>query len=116
MNKINQYCVYACYNETELLYVGNGRVGRQLHCNSGVSHVYELNRDHFTKNNLKTTVVKTFNSKKDAVDFETLIIQKCLPKYNTSVKTAEKKVSEKYGWMDLINKSKNSLDILNKFI
>jgi len=39
--------VYLCYLEDEIVYVGSGKLNRHKHCNSGISHVYELNRLHF---------------------------------------------------------------------
>ena len=36
------YEVYVCKLNDEVLYVGQGKLGRHKHCNSGCSHVYEL--------------------------------------------------------------------------
>lgn len=41
------YEVYVCKLNDEVLYVGQGKLGRHNHCKSGCSHVYELNKLHF---------------------------------------------------------------------
>lgn len=41
------YEVYVCKLGANIIYVGSGAVGRHKHCNSGRSHVYELNKLHF---------------------------------------------------------------------
>lgn len=41
------FVVYAAYINGEIVYVGQGKQGREKHCTSGVSHVYELNAAHF---------------------------------------------------------------------
>lgn len=58
-------------------------MGRGKHCLSGVSHVYELNRLHFTdKENVKLEVLKFFNSKEGALSCEKDLIVKLKPKLN----------------------------------
>jgi hypothetical protein len=44
-----QYEVYTVRDPVtgDVVYVGEGRKGRHLHVNSGVSHVYTLNKGHF---------------------------------------------------------------------
>lgn len=116
MKTKNSWVVYACHNNTDLLYVGHGKIGREKHVNSGTSHVYELNRDHFLKNNLKVSIVKNFHTKADANEFENEIIRKCLPKYNNTVKKSEEKISLSYGWLDSVNKSVNSLDLMKQLL
>lgn len=105
------YLVYCCHNETEVLYIGHGKSGREHHCNSGVSHVYELNKEHFLNRNLKVKILKYFSDKESAKNFEEEMIKKTLPKYNKSVKIKEKKDTS--SWLDSINKDKASLDLFN---
>ena len=56
------YEVYMCKLNDEVLYVGQGASGRHKHCNSGSSHVYELNKLHFQG--------KTFDVDPETGDFD----------------------------------------------
>jgi hypothetical protein len=112
----NSWIVYACHNDVDLLYIGHGKIGREKHVNSGTSHVYELNRDHFIYNNLKTVVLKYFDTKNEASEYEEYLIRKCLPKYNKMVKDAEQKVSNSFGWLDNVHKVKKKLDLLFEIV
>lgn len=116
MKTKNSWIVYACHNNIDLLYIGHGKVGREKHVNSGTSHVYELNRDHFLCGNLVTVILKYFDTKKEASEYEEEIIRKCLPKYNKMVKDAEQKVSDSFGWLDNAHKVKKKLDLLFEIV
>ena len=122
---MNEYIVYCCFTEKEVLYVGNGKLGREKHCESGTSHVYKLNEHYFMYKHsicedffpkMCTKIVKTFETKTQAVEFETNLIKAILPKYNKSVAMAEKRVSDKFGWLDNAQKQKESLDTLMKLL
>ena len=39
--------VYICKLDGNIIYIGSGANGRHKHCNSGCSHVYDLNKLHF---------------------------------------------------------------------
>lgn len=68
--------VYIATNDKgEVLYIGQGRIGRSQHCNSGVSHVYELNRMHFSGEAINVDVVKSGLDKKEAERIELKLIQ-----------------------------------------
>lgn len=60
MSKV--YELYHCKYQGEVVYIGQGARGRHRHCNSGTSHVYELNEIYFTegKDVLDVTVVQEF--------------------------------------------------------
>ena len=58
---IKGYEVYVCKNGSEVVYIGEGRFGRHKHCNSGTSHVYELNKLHFDGVVLEVDVVKVID-------------------------------------------------------
>lgn len=107
-----EHIVYCCHTETEVLYIGHGKLGREKHCNSGVSHVYELNKQHFLHNDLIVVVLKHFATKKEAKDYEEQMIKDTLPKFNKSVKISEKKSSDSFGWLDSINKNRNSIELI----
>ena len=79
------YEVYMCKVNGEIVYIGQGKVGRSRHCVSGISHVYELNRMHFSemRNSVEVEIVKFFVSKDDALKLELDLIKKHLPRFNT---------------------------------
>lgn len=76
------FVVYHCYLDDELVYIGSGKIGREEHCNSGCSHVYELNKAHFEGRNISTKIHKRFNNKKDSVDCEKEQIRTLSPRLN----------------------------------
>ena len=75
------YEVYLCKYKGEVVYVGQGGYKRHKHCNSGISHVYELNKLHFSGVVFDVTV-KIFSSKAKAVEKEKELIKMYLPKFN----------------------------------
>ena len=81
MNK-DLYEVYVVSTEDTVLYVGQGKLGRHQHCDSGLSHVYGLNRLHFGKVPLKVEVVETFKTKAESEKREFELIKKFNPKFN----------------------------------
>ena len=84
MSKCDTMEVYICKKDGEIVYIGKGRKGRHKHCNSGTSHVYELNEIHFKEgsNILETEVVKYFKTDEEATILERLLIQKYKPAFN----------------------------------
>ena len=75
--------VYVATNDKgEVLYIGQGRIGRSQHCNSGVSHVYELNRMHFSGEVINVEVVRSGLDKKEAEKAELKLIQDLRPSLN----------------------------------
>lgn len=82
MSKV--YELYHCKYQGEVVYIGQGARGRHRHCNSGTSHVYELNEIYFTegKDVLDVTVVQEFFDKEVAEKQEVIHIQKYRPKLN----------------------------------
>ena len=76
------YEVYVCKYEDDVLYVGQGKVGRSSHCNSGCSHVYGLNRLHFGKVNFTVEILSLHETQKEAVQEERRLIALHTPKFN----------------------------------
>lgn len=71
----DKFVLYAVKREGVIIYVGSGIIGRENHCLSGCSHVYELNKAHFNGEKLETVVIKRFTERSDALAAEkTLII------------------------------------------
>lgn len=82
MSKV--YELYHCKYQGEVVYIGQGARGRHRHCNSGCSHVYELNEIYFTKGKdvLDVYIVQEFFDKEVAEEQEVLHIQKYRPTLN----------------------------------
>lgn len=72
----NEYYVYACLVNNELVYVGKGKKGRYLHCTSGTSSCKELNRDLFKYGEYRFKVLKVVEnlSEQDAFDMEKAVL------------------------------------------
>lgn len=83
IDKNKKFVVYFCYLEDELVYIGEGRIGRQEHCTSGCSHVYELNKAHFEGKNIRVSVEFAFDTKEEAQSKEMECIIKYKPELNT---------------------------------
>ena len=75
------YEVYLCKQEGIVVYVGQGYYNRHKHCNSGTSHVYELNKLHF-QGVVFDVEVTILDNKDVAVKKERELIKKYLPKFN----------------------------------
>lgn len=80
---MERYEVYVARDESGvILYVGQGRVGRSGHCNSGTSHVYELNKMHFNGEPILVETVLSGISGEDAKQEEIKLIKDLEPRYN----------------------------------
>lgn len=73
---INEYYVYACLVNDELVYVGKGKKDRYLHCTSGTSSCMELNRDLFKYGKHRFKVLKVVEqlSGQDALEMEKSVL------------------------------------------
>ena len=76
------YEVYVCKRGAKIIYVGSGVVGRNKHCNSGRSHVYELNKLHFEGEVFKVDITY-YETREEALEKEITLIQELSPIYNT---------------------------------
>lgn len=88
-NKI--YEVYVCKHEGVVVYVGQGYYNRHKHCNSGTSHVYELNQLHF-QGVVFDIDVELLPNKEVAVKKERELIKRYLPKFNKNFMQTEKQM------------------------
>ena len=79
--------IYIAYGlNDEVLYVGQGNIGRNTHCYSGASHNKHLNRYYFLNGedgSIRTEVVNTTVCEKKALDIEVKLIKELLPLFNT---------------------------------
>ena len=103
--------MYLCYHGDRLLYIGSGALYRHKHCNSGTSHVYELNKLHFegVKFDVK---VKYFETKEEALEEEQRMIKQHLPELNTVFTTRN---MDKSKWVQKYAKVRKSFARNNKF-
>ena len=76
------YEVYECKLKDTCLYVGSGKAGRHAHCTNGISHVYGLNRLHFSGVELSVNVLMLFETKQGAMNYEIEMINLNKPKFN----------------------------------
>lgn len=88
MNDVNKcpkedLYVYQGTVDGVIVYVGMGSIDRSDHLNSGVSHVYEANKSHFSGAVVDVTILETFSDRKDAMSYEMDIIRKEQPLWNT---------------------------------
>lgn len=79
--KAKRFEVYICSLDKEILYIGSGKINRHKHCNSGTSHVYELNKLHFEGKTF-TIELKFFDTKEESLEEEINLISKYVPKFN----------------------------------
>ena len=103
--------LYCCYDKGKLLYVGSGALYRHKHCNSGTSHVYELNKLHF-QGVIFDVKVKYFETREDALEEEQKLIREHLPKLNKVYTTRN---CGKSKWVQTYSKLRKSFTENNKF-
>ncbi len=79
---MSEYVVYVAQYEGIVMYVGEGKSGREAHITSGVSHVYEANRFHFQGKHVEVRVEHEIGTKSEAVLLEKKLIDKYKPLWN----------------------------------
>jgi hypothetical protein len=79
-----RYVVYQCIDcdNGEIIYIGAGNTSRPLHCTSGVSHSYELNKLHFAGKSPNVEVIKRFKTREEALLHEKELIKLYAPRLN----------------------------------
>lgn len=80
--------VYIAYGiKGEVLYVGQGNIGRNAHCYSGASHNKQLNRYYFLNgedDSIKTKIHSYTNCEIEALEIEVATIRELSPLYNAT--------------------------------
>jgi len=79
---VPQFIVYAVKCKDKTVYIGSGAIGREKHCQSGCSHVYSLNKLHFSGEFMETTIIKRFDTREDAMQAEKVLIMQIRPEFN----------------------------------
>ena len=81
---MHTHIVYYATYKNIIVYIGSGTPYRINHVTSGTSHVYGLNKHHFTDPiNIKTYILKGYCSQEESLQDEKMLILKFKPKYNT---------------------------------
>lgn len=78
----NEYYVYAVEVDSSFIYIGKGYKERWQHTISGTSHVYELNRLHFTGQSVSIICLLDNLNSRQAHWFEQNCIVKYQPEFN----------------------------------
>lgn len=101
------YELYYCIYKGEVVYIGQGAKGRHKHCNSGCSHVYELNQIHFQEGTdvLETKVLLVGPSKDKMIELEREHIEAMRPRFNFRYLKGDKHNSKQMNDNKLIKKS-----------
>lgn len=80
--------VYIAYGiKGEVLYVGQGNIGRNAHCYSGASHNKQLNRYYFLNgedDSIRTKIHSYTNCEIEALEIEVATIRELSPLYNAT--------------------------------
>ena len=81
-NLADKFVVYTASLNGIIVYVGSGKFGRQLHCLSGCSHVYGLNKLHFESTEVIVKIVGYYDNKQESLDIEKHLILTNKPAFN----------------------------------
>lgn len=79
--------VYIGYCGDVCVYVGEGKAGRECHLNSGISHVYEANQQHFKGKKIRVEIRHSGISKQEALVLEKNYIETLKPLWNRDMST-----------------------------
>lgn len=82
IKKDDTFVVYSAILEGEIVYIGEGLIGRELHCTSGTSSVYGLNWAHFTGKVIDVEILAEVGTKQEAEHIEEEMILKHAPRFN----------------------------------
>ena len=85
--------VYIAKLDNVIVYIGSGSNGRHRHVNSGTSHVYELNKDHFNGISFDIEVIGNNYTKEESLVVEKELIEKYQPKYNRVYRNKDRSIS-----------------------
>lgn len=99
------YEVYIATIKNKIVYIGSGQAGkRHKHITSGTSHVYLLNKIHFTKPESITVLVLHSNlTKERSLELEMSLIEEYQPAFNNiGTKSLNNKYEQQYYYDELI--------------
>lgn len=82
--KDGDFIVYQGILDGVVVYVGMGSEDRHLHLNSGVSHLYEANRAHFSGQDIVVEVIQSGLTKEKALQLEKSLIKEKQPGWNST--------------------------------
>lgn len=79
------YYVYFAKLGDDIMYIGYGKLQRYLHCNSGLSSSYGLNKLHFEGHTLFIEIFKQEMTQEEAKELEIELLAKYRPSCNTQL-------------------------------
>ena len=91
--------VYIATVKNKIVYIGSGQAGkRHKHITSGTSHVYMLNKIHFTKpESIKVLVLHSNLTKERSLELEMTLIEEYQPVFNNiGTKSLNNKYEQQY--------------------
>lgn len=92
---MEDYIIYEVLHNQKVVYIGSGKIGRELHCMSGHSHNVELNKLFFTEpENMKVQVIREGLSKEESLEIEKEFIQATEPKFNKTHTNRNRKIKK----------------------
>lgn len=80
--ELSKYIVYKAAVLGETVYIGSGVFGREKHCTSGCSHVYELNKYHFEGVSIDVSIIRKGLTKEESLAIEKEYILSVRPRLN----------------------------------
>jgi len=87
----NGYYVYLAYDDTDrLVYIGSGSKKRHQHLTSGVSSSYQANKYYFSQKKLRVEIDLFFDTRKEALIKELVLIRELKPDWNITGKSHRK--------------------------
>lgn len=76
-SKNKNHLVYVAKDEDKVMkYIGEGQAGREKHVNSGTSHVYELNKKHFSGGKMDVEIYAEDLTKSESLAIEFLLLKR----------------------------------------
>lgn len=79
---MSKFVVYKAVVLGETVYIGSGAMGREKHCASGCSHVYELNKYHFEGTPIDVVIIRKGLTKEESILLEKEYILSVRPRLN----------------------------------
>lgn len=101
------YEVYIATIKNKIVYIGSGQANkRHKHITSGTSHVYMLNKIHFSKpESIKVMILHSNLTKERSLELEMTLIEEYQPAFNNiGTKTLNNKYEQQYYYEENLEK------------
>jgi len=95
--QVDSHEVYCVMDEnSKIIYIGSGRNNRHKHCESGCSHVYELNRMHFNGDKVNIKLLHINLTKEESIEIEQALILLHKPRLNRQFTSSDVRKASMY--------------------